>query len=72
MYTWGCSALLDGDYNDPSKTSSCPNCIGQPSHKNGSSRKRRLKSGSSTAISFNIDVNGATNRVIFLEYSCMS
>ncbi|KGN61244.1 uncharacterized protein LOC101211303 [Cucumis sativus] len=64
MYTWGCSALLDGDYNDPSKTSSCPNCIGQPSHKNGSSRKRRLKSGSSTAISFNIDVNGATNRTV--------
>lgn len=65
MYTWGCSALV-GDYNDQSETSSCPNCIGQPSHKNGSSRKRHLRSGSSTAINFNIDVNGATKRVIFL------
>lgn len=65
MYTWGFSAL-DDDYNDPSKTSTCPNCIGQPSRKNGSSRKQGLKSGSSTAISFNIDVNGSTKKVMFL------
>ena len=67
MYTWGYSAL-DNDYNDPSKGSSCTNCIGQSSRKNGSSRPRGLRSGSSTAISFH-DVNGFTKEVMFLLYS---
>ncbi|XP_022929662.1 uncharacterized protein LOC111436176 isoform X1 [Cucurbita moschata] len=59
MYTWGYSAL-DNDYSDPSKGSSCTNCIGPSSRKNGSSRPRGLRSGSSTAISFHVDVNGYT------------
>ncbi|KAG7020961.1 hypothetical protein SDJN02_17649 [Cucurbita argyrosperma subsp. argyrosperma] len=61
MYTWDCSTLYD-NCNDPSKTSNCANCIGQPTRKDESLRKRRLKNGSSTAISFKLDVNGSAKK----------
>ncbi|XP_022149823.1 uncharacterized protein LOC111018164 [Momordica charantia] len=57
-YTWGCSTLED--YYDPS-TTGCGNCMVQSS-KSGSSRNRRLRNSSSTALSFKREVNGSTKK----------